>query len=410
MKKALFIISLRYPLINAINIKMHELQDKPADIILDDTIRNDSYQLAENLRKSQIFDNVFFTNPAGYDGLKNFFQNFNIHNSFIKACYGSYLNLKLKYLYKFNQQKYLDSVVINGGHIDLSLYDDIYVCSQSEISWLCLNDLTQNNAIKNINLVEEGLSIYLNDDIVKKYSQMYPKQKIFSYLYEPDLLTYCNNSENIISKKIPKMSIYDKSFIEKLNYIFSYKYIKPLNNKIIFFEQVFESMPSYFKNKFLKIFLYNSYKKHLKKDNLFNAQLNIINELINILISRNLITNFYIKLHPRTKNIKTSLTPYLLENSSNKSSIPWEIYCLNQNCNDSIWITLYSSSVLNKILCFQEIEHIKFIFLYKSNIAFQNEAYNLEKFYTKFSKLYSNYILIPNNLNELTQLIKHTYK
>lgn len=60
MKKTLFIISLRYPLINAINIKLNELHDKQADIILDDTIRNDSYQLAENLRKSQIFDNVFF--------------------------------------------------------------------------------------------------------------------------------------------------------------------------------------------------------------------------------------------------------------------------------------------------------------------------------------------------------------
>ena len=59
MKKTLFIISLRYPLINAINIKLNELHDKQADIILDDTIRNDSYQLAENLRKSQIFDNVF---------------------------------------------------------------------------------------------------------------------------------------------------------------------------------------------------------------------------------------------------------------------------------------------------------------------------------------------------------------
>ena len=53
MKKTLFIISLRYPLINAINIKLNELHDKQADIILDDTIRNDSYQLAENLRKSQ---------------------------------------------------------------------------------------------------------------------------------------------------------------------------------------------------------------------------------------------------------------------------------------------------------------------------------------------------------------------
>ena len=123
MKKALFIISLRYPLINAINIKMHELQDKPADIILDDTIRTDSHQLADNLRKAQIFDKVFFTNPSGYKGLKNFFQNFNINNSFLKACHGSYKNLKLKYLYKTNPLAYLNNLVISGGKIDLTLYD-----------------------------------------------------------------------------------------------------------------------------------------------------------------------------------------------------------------------------------------------------------------------------------------------
>ena len=409
MKKALFIISLRYPLINAINIKINELTDKHADIILDDTIRDDSYQLAENLRKSQIFDNVFFTNPSGYKGLKIFFQNFNINNSFLKACHGSYKNLKLKYLYKTNPLAYLNNVVISGGMIDLSIYDDVYICSQTEISWICLNYLAKNNYIENINLIEEGLSIYLKNDIINKYGSLYPNQKIISYLYEPDLLTYENFSENISLKKIPKLSIKNYLLITKLNQIFSYTNVNDLNNKIIFFEQVFEPMPNYLNNIFLKLILFNTYKKHLKKNNLFLGQLNIINNLMINLKKHRLLNHFYIKLHPRTQYHIENLNSFIIGDKSNKISIPWEIYCLNQQFENNLWITMYSSSVLNKAICFQEIGNIKFVFLYKCNTFFHNEARNLEIFYTKFSKKYCNHIIIPNNIDELNEEINSKF-
>lgn len=407
MKKALFIISLRYPLINAINIKMHELQDKPADIILDDTIRNDSYQLAENLRKSQIFDNVFFTNPAGYDGLKNFFQNFNIHNSFIKACYGSYLNLKLKYLYKFNQQKYLDSVVISGGHIDLSLYDDIYVCSQSEISWLCLNYLTQNDAIKNINLIEEGLSLYTKNDIIYKYSYLYPKQKTIVHLYDPDLIGYIITQKNVYFKNIPKIYFEDTIFIHKINIVFdcNFKNDNDFDDKIIFFEQVFEPLPFYFENKFFRLILHNSYKKHLKEHYFFLDKINSINTLISFFSFNRLINKFCIKLHPRTKKgITSHLVPYIIGDPNNDHTIPWEVYCMNQSFKNNFWITIHSSSVLNRALCFAELNNIKFIFLYKCTKHFNIELPTFEKFCTNFSKKYNCPIILPNTFNELRNI------
>ena len=66
---------------------------------------------------------------------------------------------------------------------------------------------------------------------------------------------------------------------------------------------------------------------------------------------------------------------------------------------------MYSSSVLNKAICFKEIGNIKFVFLYKCNTSFHDKAHNLEKFYTKFSKKYHDYIIIPNNLDELNEEI-----
>lgn len=406
MKKALFIISLRYPLINAINIKMHELQDKPADIILDDTIRTDSHQLADNLRKAQIFDKVFFTNPSGYKGLKIFFQNFNINNSFLKACHGSYKNLKLKYLYKTNPLAYLNNLVISGGKIDLSLYDDVYICSQTKISWICLNHLSNNNQISNINLIEEGLSIYTKNDIIHQYSSKYFNQKTIIHLYEPDLIGYNIQLKNISFKKIKKISFNDTILINKVNNIFGYNFNYNFDDKIIFFEQVFEPMPDYYNNKFLRFILYNSYKKHLKEHYFFLDKINIINSLVSVLMNNKLINKFHIKLHPRTKKgITNNLLSYIIGDQSNSHTIPWEVYCMNQKFKNNLWITILSSSVLNRVLCFEEINNIKFIFLYKCTEHFNIKLPAFEKFCINFSNKYNCSIIIPNNLVELEKQI-----
>lgn len=118
-----------------------------------------------------------------------------------------------------------------------------------------------------------------------------------------------------------------------------------------------------------------------------------------------LLNHFYIKLHPRTQYHIENLNSYIIGDKTNKISIPWEIYCLNQQFENNLWITMYSSSVLNKAICFQEIGNIKFVFLYKCNTFFHNKASNLEIFYSKFSKKYCNYIIIPNNLDELEEEI-----
>ena len=408
MKKTLFIISLRYPLINAINIKLNELHDKASDIILDDTIRNDSYQLAENLRNSQIFDNVFFTNPDGYNGLKKFFQNFNINNSFIKACYGSYKNLKLKDLYKTNQKTYLNNVVISGGKIDLSLYDNVYICSQTKISWICLNHLIDNNQISNINLIEEGVRDYYSNKVICNYNALYPNKKIIVHLYEPDLVIYNKIHDNIILTNISKISTKNTYFINKINQVFNYNSTCNFDNKIIFFEQVSEPMPNYLNNKILKILFYNAYNKHLKEHHYYLDKLNILNNLISILMKFNIINNFIIKLHPRTKKgISSNYSQFILGDKKNNHTIPWEVYCMNQKFKNNLWITINSSSVLNKILCFQEKSNIKFIFLYKCSKYHFIKTSNLEKFYKNFSKKYNEYMIIPKNFSELESSFKN---
>lgn len=410
MKKTLFIISLRYPLINAINIKLNELHDKQADIILDDTIRNDSYQLAENLRKSQIFDNVFFTNPDGYNGLKKFFQNFNITNSFIKACYGSYKNLKLRYLFKTNPEAYLNNIVISGGTIDLSLYDDIYVCSQTRVSKICLKHLTNINHISKINLIEEGINTYYNYKEIYYYSTMYSNQKIIIHLYEPNLVGYNMNLKNVSFSSIKKFSYNNSIFRNKLNKIFDYNCKQNFNDKIIFFEQVSEPMPNYLSNKIFKFILFNAHKKHLKEHNLFLDKITVITNLISFLKSYNLLNAFYIKLHPRTKKgITPNMLPYIIGDINNYHSIPWEIYCLNQSFDNNLWITINSSSVLNKMLCFEKNNNVKFIFLYKCTKYFGKKNKELEQFYDNFIKKYHDCILIPNTLTDIVKIFPKKY-
>lgn len=59
--KKLFIISLKFPLINAINIMLNVMKNSAADIILIDN-GTDMSSIANRLSKLNIFDNVFVAN------------------------------------------------------------------------------------------------------------------------------------------------------------------------------------------------------------------------------------------------------------------------------------------------------------------------------------------------------------
>ena len=68
--KKLFIISLKFPLINAINIMLNVMQNPAADIILIDN-GTDMSSIANRLSKLSIFDNVFVANIENKRGGNN---------------------------------------------------------------------------------------------------------------------------------------------------------------------------------------------------------------------------------------------------------------------------------------------------------------------------------------------------
>ena len=58
MARSLFIITQKYPLLNAINIKLNDLKHEEADLILDDD-HDYVFDLACRIRKESLFKNVF---------------------------------------------------------------------------------------------------------------------------------------------------------------------------------------------------------------------------------------------------------------------------------------------------------------------------------------------------------------
>ena len=260
--------------------------------------------------------------------------------------------------------------------------------------------LVHLTTISNINLIEEGVRDYYSNKVICNYNALYPNKKIIVHLYEPDLVIYNKIHDNIILTNISKISTKNTYFINKINQVFNYNSTCNFDNKIIFFEQVSEPMPNYLNNKIAKFLLFNAYRKHLKENALFLEKNNIINNLIKFLRNKNLINNFFIKLHPRTqKGIPENCKKYILGDKNNHFPVPWEVYCLNQNFKNNLWITINSSSLLNRLLCFNEINNIKFIIL--QNCAKNSFDNNLSNFFINVDKKYNNFIIIPNNFEEL---------
>ena len=402
MKKALFIISLKYPLFNAINIKMNELKDKHADLILDNN-HEEFFEIADRIRKTGIFENVYVVNVAGHSGLKKYFKR-ESGNNFIESLVGSLKNLELKIYNKINKDYFLEKSVLCGGKIDLTEYDSVYICSETSISWYCLDTLAKNASIQKINLIEEGARDYCDPSVILQYSQRYPSKDIMVNLYDSSFVGYSVIVDNVhfsSIKKIEKSNIVLKNYI---NYIFGYKDDSEhtYNNRVIFFEQVAEPMPRYLLNAgfFKRFILKNAFKKHMKEHFYFTEKCKVVDSIIG-LVEKHIIENLFIKLHPRTKfGVSDKWKPYIENKFDNNQSIPWEVYCLNANFKNNIWITISSSAVFSSLLCFNEENNIKYFLLYKCSDFYDTATPMTDKFYRTVQEKYKDDIFIPSSVDE----------
>ena len=407
IQKALFIVSLKYPMINAINIKLSLIKNKAADLILDDN-QTDVIDIANRISECNIFDSIFALNTKRITRLKRSIRTNRLN--FKATVREIYAIVKLKIFKLINKRKYIQQSLLIGSNINLKSYNEVFICNESPEAQTIVELLYKEEKITSINLIEEGLRDYCYTKAIDHYQQKFDKLKIKLFLYEKKLACYKVNP-NVTLSDIPKLSSTNQKLLSTLNRIFGWDQNKaPLPN-ITFFEQVAEPIPQRLRHlpSAKRIILSNSYKKHFTEHLFYLDKFRVITAIISVLDDHDLLNLFGIKLHPRsarTPNIPWD--KYIIGDKGNKINIPLEIYCLNQSFKNCIWISLFSSSVLNRLLCFSDNTSIKILLLYNCMRNTRTISPDLNTFFQKLRDIYPDQIFIPKNQLEANSiLIEH---
>lgn len=295
MQRILFQCNTVYQLLVCINIKQTIYKNVEADLILSD-IMNDANKIYDRLKETGIFSNVFFWN------IKKQRKEYTLIKKFKFA-----VSFNVKSIEAFTLQKKYTAFLVSN----LTL----------ENAWL-YKKIKQKNKFAELQVYEDGLSTYS-----KLYEERLVKSrwslKNINFLYRRIFKIYYKYSAVLAFRRdffawkpkeiieLPSLEISNKQNIEKLNFIFDYaEGLIPKKCKAIFFEE------SYYGD---------------------GKDVNDI-EIVQEILKREKIENFFIKLHPRNNiNRFENMGIYSL----NTLSVPWELVLLN--CAERIKdITLYS--------------------------------------------------------------------
>lgn len=401
--KTLFICLTDYQILNALNIKMHLLKDKKADILFLNN-KDGNIELRERLEASDIFDNVYLLDKIEINGLHKFFRNFtegqegedfrvSFVNSFKELLY------KFKTFFKDNEYK-INQKTYGNKKIAFNCYNQIFCLDTKEIVRDCVNCVLKYTDGKcEINLLDEGVGTYLYDNILKT---RFPFNNVF--LYRTDLMSSDNYVNNFNLKAIPQISKNDEDFKSILNFIFYYDVkIKEWDNSIIFFDQNWDPMPKYLTNLngIKKILLYNLYKKHLKEGSIYDMKMNLFS---NLFITR--YKNIIVKLHPRSsaKRFMKDYSKYSCIFTPNLKS-PWELFCLNMKFKKNLWVTINSSAITSYLFTVSDAENdLKIILLYKL-VFDQDEILRQDIFFQKVKKCFPTIVFIPETIVEYEKFL-----
>lgn len=361
MSKVLFICHTFNMLFAAIQIRRFNLKNDTVDIVLTD-YSNGMKEIAINLKDLKLFSNV------KYAEVKNKYHGGNLLKKMRKA------------FYIFDSE----STLTNALKLDSLLYDKVFFCNYDIISCNLYLILNRKHYDVEFHRFEEGYSTYTIED---NYVILHEFMKIcccllgiktlnaatkFIHLFEPSFLIYKSKYKVIPIKKI---DISDSDTKEIINFVFGYSnQAKEYEDyEYIFFEECFSV------------------------DNKVDSDYEIIKRISNIVGKDKII----VKLHPRNQKNR-------FENDGinvAKSYIPWEVIMMNANFSKTIFITISSGAILPVKTWFNSKNKIVLLFNCCNNvphIADDNYREYLRRLLCKYGE---ESILIPNNINELKQLV-----
>lgn len=306
-KRNLIIANTYFQLITAINLVLNNFSNDITDLVITDCSVGMKNK-ATLIKKNKLFNKViYYESKAINNGNK----------------------IKKYLLYLFDRNK------IIGNEIQAK-YDEILFNNLNVLTYSVIDELYSKNPNIICSIYDEGFSTYtirrksnIINDFLRKimFKKSINKSIKKIYLYHPYLLCYKSNLQTIKINNLDKKNIQMKKI---LNNIFDYK--KPnFDKKIIFFEESFFC------------------------DNKSIDDFQLIKDICKVVGKENII----IKLHPRNKIDRFSKLNIDVWKDNN---IPWEIYQMNEDYNNKIFMSISSGSMLASKLYFNE--NIKTYFLF----------------------------------------------
>lgn len=413
MMKSLYICLTDFQILNAINLQDKLFKDKKADLFFV-TNKEGNDQLAERLKKTNIFQKVFLFNNSRIKGLHYYVKSVTEgknNDGFFSALLESVKELFYKVNLRFRGMAYgINKKIVTVNKMDFAEYDEVFCLDKRAIVVDCVKQIlkaTDNKA--KINLLDEGTSTYWRSILTDSFPINY------IYLHAPLLANYYYEGWQDKIKKIPAIDLQDNKFRNLVNYVFNFndegKYAKNssgmfvVKNKIIFFDQNWDPMPEYFDkiNKFMKILLHNPYKKHKKESAFYDRKM----EMFRLAADNRNGNTIMVKLHPR------SSLAFVEDYSKSECEIapsvkiPWEVFMDNCIFKNNIWVTVSSTALCTYKIAFKNtMDNIPMIFLYKIVYNGNKDFAEDNEFFENLQKNYPESVFIPRSIEEFKSIYK----
>lgn len=351
MRTLLYCCSV-YQVFNAVHIAKHVLINDTLDVMIADYVPN--YKaIAGGLRSSGLFESVYevasnLIAKQKYKHTRWTVYGYRLFPELILRNAGVHINTKYDRYYFATFDDFI-----------AFLYLDLHR-TNPDIQCCCYEDggTTYMRSFQSTNRVEERLHRYLN-------IRPLGKETVPLLVYDPSLMTFDCGAEVI---GMPKISHEDREFIKCINTVFGVNEIEVPDESVIFFEESFLA------------------------DGLKNNDLELI-EFCSDVCSKAMI----LKPHPRN--------PYnRFENSHiriMKSSIPWEVYCLNCDLSGKTLVTINSNAAISPHIIFENAPKSILLFNMLVGESYLRGKPEYDKYYEKVLSQYSGRMVAPSNFDQL---------
>lgn len=372
MTKILIVCNSAYQLIVALHLQISKYPNATVDLMITDYIRN-SEVIAKRAKLTKHFNQVFNVSDA---------KNYSIEVASIKKISSLYYSLFPK--------KLLDCYVSIKSSYDVLMMANFNPFSELIVRVLkrnwCVSGIGNRNLI--INMIEDGTATY-----TKIYKDFYEKLKIQSYSQKLLALLFKSSSlhgnvdclyvfnPNFMCWKppfkvssLPKIDSSQVKLKNILNTIFNYDEERDcFAESIIFFEDT-----------------YNSRGYQID-------DLEILNQIVEVIDKKEVM----VKIHPRSSPERFLNNNY---KTNHNLAIPFELYIMNEDLSNRIFITIGSGSASNTVTIFNQ----KVISISLLNCLKQIPELLQGELQSYIKILYAQYdhMFIPNNINETIAIIK----